>query len=701
MQDHHDHGFHGADSFFQEGMDLLEGDHFEEALHAFDHVVRHHPYHVDALFHRGLALINLSRHAEAAATLRHAIGLAPAEALFHSHCGYALMRDGHPDEAIACFDTALALNPGGYQNKVYKACVLAERRRLGEARALLEEVLADHPGDLDVARHHANVLAALGDTDGALAQFARVLAGQPNNLEALGRRATIFHRLGRTDEAVRTLRELTALDPANAQAWVGLLELMRDGGATRAAVAATADMAVEAGVERAEVFLARGRTLVEDRRFDAAAADLRRARALDERDGETHFLLARAHAGRGKLRNAMTSVNRALQLAPGDAAATLLKAGLHRQLGERIHELALLEMLAIGSPDDFRLVRMKAECLEGLDDPAAAAECVSAFAARFPGHRRALALTARLLEAAGDIPRARRAFDALMAPTSTTVAAGQAIDAADYVAHAHFLIRHGTPSATLKVLDRGAAEHPADAATQTLRALVLQALARHDEAATHLAALVERGEGTAEVHWLLGRARYAGARYPEALESFQTARRLGNRAAHAGGPDAAPTFRVLLAEAFTLHHLGRTLDGVRLLERHAGQFGQWQAEFHESMGDLYAALGAHGKAQALFAEGARLEPGSASMRFKLARACATQGKKAQALRHAAAAVELDDTMPDRLLADPAFVRYAFSPAMNRLTGWRLMAPRARTAAAATLWAAAGMTAWLTRGGGLW
>ncbi|MGI8906980.1 MAG: tetratricopeptide repeat protein [Candidatus Sumerlaeaceae bacterium] len=663
MEEFNEFELHSPDSLFQEGMDLLESDHFEEALHAFDSVLLQQPYNADALFHRGVALINLSRLEEAVTTLECAIKLAPTEALFHSHCGYALLMGGKPDAALEKFEYALELQPDSYQNKVYKACVLAERRKLGEARALLEEVLEDHPEDLEVIRHYANVLAALGEEHEALEQYSTILRESPNSLEAISRRGAIFLRQGNRPEAIKCLREFVALSPNDVKAWTTLLETLTEMDNGPAVIAAAGD-AIESGNDSSEIFMLRGRALLDDRQYDAAITDLRRARTLNERNGEIHFLLARAFAERGRLKHALLSVNRALQVAPKEKRSLLLKARLHHQLAEFEQEGQLLNLLLQESADDFRLVKLKVENLLARHMTAEASASVDAFLGRAPEHRRALLLSAELSERVGDLAASRRRYACLFMQ--------RPISARSYLSFAGFLMRRAEIEPAARLLNEATCEHPQDVALQMLKAVVLQMVERHAECLSHLYEFMRGGMAPPEVHWLLGKSHFALGQHANALEHFQTARQKG-----AGSLGvSAPIFRCLVSEAYCLHQLGRTAQGIQLLEENWSGQDPFACDYHEVLADLYIQTRAYAKAAAVCTKGIERFSESPLLHYRLARCSAALGRKPATLRHLRTAIDLNPQLVQAAKVDSIFQRYALSLSMNRLVKYAFLRERA-------------------------
>jgi tetratricopeptide (TPR) repeat protein len=672
MQDYNDFDLHSTDSILQEGLDLLESDHFEEALGAFDFVLGRQPSNADALFHRGIALVNLKRLEEAVASFRRAIEIAPTESLFHMHCGYALMLSGQMDAALEHFDYALDVQPDNVQTRVFKACALAEKRNLSAASQLLLEVLREHPDNADALFNLATISAATGKDVEALEYFDRLLAMNPNHVEAMSRKSVLHMNRREYDEAIRYLRQITALAPANLAAWHHLLDIH----ASRRewpAVAAHATQAIEGGNETSDLYLVRARALLEQRRVEDAITDLARARELDPRNAEVHYLLARALSERGRLRHAVTSVGRALQLNSSDKRFLLLKASLHHQLGEYDLELQYLNLLLNDSPTDYQLVRMKADNQVARGRLSDAANTISRFLAQEPDHPRALLLMASLADQLENHGVARDFYEKLFRV--------RPVSARAYLSYSSFLMRHSETAKAAEILEAGAAAYPGYAALETARAAALQSLGQHEQCARHLTAFLTKSRQAPEAHWILGKSLFALGRYREALESFQKARKQDTQC----NGNSAPSFRFLVAEAYTLHNLHRTHDGIRLLEHHISQFERYGQEYHEVLGELYEFTKAYAKAQAVYAHGLRKYPQSPTLHYRLARAAAAHGKKKVALRHLAAALALDANLHQAAATEPAFHRYSLSLTMNRLLGFRFVRRRMKMLALYSGW----------------
>lgn len=648
-----------TESVFQEGLDLLEADHFEEALRSFDYVIGRQPGHADAFFHRGIALVNLGRRTEGMASFRHAAELCPTESAYHSHYGYTLLIAGQVDAAIEEFELALGLTPDDPQNKIYLACALVEKRQLGRARSLLEEVLAQHPDHIEALRQHSALVAMLGDGETALRGFQQILSQRPNDLDTLRRLADLHQEANRRGEAIRALRQIVAIDPSAADDWVALVRLCVETG-NRAAVVAHVTEAIAMGIRDAELYMHRGRAYLEQRRVDLAITDLRHARDLDDQSVGIHYWLARAYVEAGRLRQALYCAGRALQIAPRDRRVILLKSQLHRQLGEHESEYQYLKTLQANQPLNFEITRLLVRNYLARHKPGAALATVDAFLHRKPNHIGALLLCAELSETHGDPAQARWCYRQVIRQPRA--------EASAYAAFADFLIRQSDAPAAAQLLETAAGLFPGNFAILLRRAEVLQRLGLFDESVAILEDALREQRPNADMYWLLGKGLYAQQRYEEALDAFQDARTAETRC----NGTAAPSFRCLVAEVCTLHHLGRTADGVRLLEQHLGQFERFERECHELLGELYEQMNQPARASQHYEKSIEKFGESAAVRYRLARCAAALDQKPQALHHLTLAIAHEPALADAAATEPAFQRYVLSLSMQRLLGYRFL-----------------------------
>lgn len=666
-----DFELHSTESVFQTGLDFLESDHFEEALRAFDYIIGQQPYNADAHFHRGIALVNLSRAREAIVSYRAAIEISPNDASLYTHLGYAMLISGSVDEALETLDVALGLQPEGHQARIYKACALAEKRQFGAAREILEDLLVERPEEIEALRHYAAILAALGEEEKALQQLAKILRKHPNNREALRNRAIVLLRQSKRKDAVRSLRELTAVAPDDANAWMLLLETLADSHAWPELVA-QATHAMEAGHESSEVYMLRGRAYLETGSADHAVANLWRSRELNDRNPEVFFHLAHALMIAGKLRHGMKNVNRAIQMKPDDRRFMLLKGELHHRLGEHASELQLVSAGLEARPDDFDFLRQKVRCFASQNRMAEAAAFVDRFIVRLPNHTAALLLGADLSEKLAQADKAHRYYSRIFQSNP--------VGSYAYQLYAAFLMREQMPERAIAVLNTAKLEHPTDSAIEAARVMALQSVGRYFEAAQHIEDYLTLDPATSELHWLASKSYFALERYDDAESHLKQARAIIHL-----DPKAVVPVTWLAAEAIALHKAGKTADGVLLLEKYIPRETYASLEHYLALGEMCELGRWEPKALTIYGQALQAYPNSAQIHYRISRNCALLGKKSSALEHLRLAVELDASIIEMALVEPAFKRYSLSPAMTRTLGVRFVSRKIRLAGAIAGW----------------
>lgn len=663
------HGFNefeanSVEATFQEGLDLLEADHCEEALQSFQWVIDHSPDHAEAHYYRGLTLLHLNRVRDALEAFKRAVALWPTEPMYVTHLGYALLAAGRPREALAELERALELQPDSVQAHLYHAAALAATDDLAGARRELETLIEQEPDNIDIRRHFAALLNKIGDEEGVLTQCRIILAQDPNQLDAIALAANVWLRRGDYASAVRYLRQQVLLDPANVRAWLNLLAAyeMLD---RSDAVVAMASEALELGTEDPRLYLARARHLLAQHRLDDAITDLRAALALDERLFEAHLLLAQALGSTGKLRAALQHAARATHLRPNDRAALLLQADLHRLLGEIEAETRCLATLLAAAPRDFALLQRQVKNLLALKREDDVFATLDQFLSHEPHHQAAWLLYAEAAEQLANEGAAWRAYRRLLGLGRVSVAA--------YLAYAAFLVRRHRLEAAANVLDAATAHYPHEATLQACRAAVLQNLGRPAEACHHLETYLRSAPPSGEILWLLGRAYYMLGHYGRALDAFRRAREL----AGASERLAAPTFQCLLAEAYTLHHLGRTHEAIALLENNFGQYSHHQTDYFEALGELHEFAGHHAKALMLYGRGLESEPARASLHYRRARLLARLRSWRRALESLRQALDSDPSLAAHVRREKLFRPLWLLPAFHRLLGHERLLSAAR------------------------
>jgi predicted O-linked N-acetylglucosamine transferase (SPINDLY family) len=210
--------------------------------------------------------------------------------------------------------------------------------RLDEAERLYREVLARDPGHVQ-AMFHLGVLALqAGRHDDAIAMLARATALAPDNAACHANLGEAQRRRGLLEPSVDSFLKAMSLNPDLAEPVYSLARVLQERGAIDGALAyyrRAAELKPQLGDVQAR--LAAAQALVSERdQQHGARPD---ARAEDLLSATTLMALARPLAVQGRLRDAVTLLQRVVQLQPNMVAAHCNLGVVHAALGE-INEAA-------------------------------------------------------------------------------------------------------------------------------------------------------------------------------------------------------------------------------------------------------------------------------------------------------------------------------------------------------------------------
>lgn len=177
----------------EKAIQLLKSGQFQEAILAFEKILRKHPGNADALHFCGVALHQQGRHKEAATLIQRAITRLPrATSYLNLALCYAAL-DKHTD-AIKQLVSALGLQP-----------------------------------ELIDAWYNLGVLyGQMKNHEAAIASYQKLLLLSPNHLAALNNLGDLLTRVDRKKEAAQVLRHALALRPDFTDAQYNLARLILD-----------------------------------------------------------------------------------------------------------------------------------------------------------------------------------------------------------------------------------------------------------------------------------------------------------------------------------------------------------------------------------------------------------------------------------------------------------------------------------------
>ena len=296
------------------GVGLVAAGQTEEGLAALKRAVRLAPGTPDNETAMVTGLIEADRPDEA---------LESAMRFVDQHEGMAaawgLLADAHqvagqPEQARDAFLKALSLQPG------YPAATLgiaSLERRAGnnaEARDILQQALRQHPDDTRLLYALAEIEVAAAHLDAANSLLQRAVRAAPEQVAPRLMLARLLTLQGNTREAMKLLAD------APGELTTGLLE-------------------------------ARAVAALKAREFNQARQALEELRRRDPGNPQSHFALIRVYFELGERSELAATVERVLELVPGEPRASMAKATLLASEGRVTEAGRLLDALEVADDD--------------------------------------------------------------------------------------------------------------------------------------------------------------------------------------------------------------------------------------------------------------------------------------------------------------------------------------------------------------
>lgn len=294
-----------------------------------------------------------SLNAPAAECYLNASRLAPADFRWPYLLGKLRQQAGEALEAVSYYAAARGLRPDYAPALVSLGDVYLQLNRLEDAEANFKAALAANANE--AAAHYGLGQAALSRRayGEAAKYFERALALAPEANRLHYALAMAYRGLGQTEKA---RAELALSGPVGVRASDPLLDSLQ--GLTRGA----------------RLHLARGKTALDARRFEEAAAEFRQAVAAEPASVPAHFNLGAALSQTGDLRGAVEQFEEALRLDPSHANAQYNLGLVLAQMNRHEEAVSHLQAAVKSSPEDYgaRLLLAQSLIKTGRDEEARA-----------------------------------------------------------------------------------------------------------------------------------------------------------------------------------------------------------------------------------------------------------------------------------------------------------------------------------------
>jgi serine/threonine protein kinase/Flp pilus assembly protein TadD len=204
---------------------------YQEALAAYDKVLKDRPKDWIAWLDRGNVLNQLQKPQDALASYEKAIEINLDSDLAWLSKGNALFALGKPDEALAAFDRALEIRPESYLTWHNRGSLLRDGLgNLPEAIASYDKAVAINPNFYHAWREKGFALAQSGQNYQAIESFKKAIDINPNDYKAWVGRGIALSSLNKMAEALAAFERAQEIQPNDPFVWMNKGSALEGGG---------------------------------------------------------------------------------------------------------------------------------------------------------------------------------------------------------------------------------------------------------------------------------------------------------------------------------------------------------------------------------------------------------------------------------------------------------------------------------------
>jgi tetratricopeptide (TPR) repeat protein len=284
------------------GTALLEMGRLDEAAIHFQKALELQPQYAEARNNLGNVFFQKGRLDEAVADYQKALEIDPKLALARYNLGVAFLQNGRVSEAAGHFQGALQIEPDFAKAHYNLGIALVQLGRVNEALIHYEKALEINPNYAEAEYNLGIALLQIGRLDEAVSHYNKALLINSNYVEAHNNLGTALVQLGRVSEALAHFQRAREINPLNVEAQNNMALVL----------ATFPERRVRNGTKAVEL-AERANHLTGNANASISAT------------------LAAAYAEAGQFPNAITTAERALQLAT-DQGNTALADAIRAQI---------------------------------------------------------------------------------------------------------------------------------------------------------------------------------------------------------------------------------------------------------------------------------------------------------------------------------------------------------------------------------
>lgn len=308
-----------AQSYYNEGIKLKDGNKAAEALEKFKKAISLNPKHTDALYQAGWCQNDLKNYASALNYLRQSAKTGLATAKLYFEMGYAFEKLPNTDSANWYYYKCLELNPTyslafkqlgtiAYFKEDYTTTLANFKKYEENAKTEIRDYLYWYRKGFTY-----NAIKEYSNAKEALLKSVAVKQDYANTYLELGFACS---RLKQDDESIGYYRSAIALDPKSHVAYNGIGEVYRDNKKNPDEAMTWYRKALEQNPTERKACFGMGYCLNSKERFSEAINYLKTAIEKEPTYTAAYVELGYAYSKTGKEQDAETSFKKAIELSP-------------------------------------------------------------------------------------------------------------------------------------------------------------------------------------------------------------------------------------------------------------------------------------------------------------------------------------------------------------------------------------------------
>ncbi len=309
-----------ASEWLERGNQLFRLRRFDEAIKAFDEVIRQKPsFAYLAYYAKGLALFSKGKYKESIEAYKQALEIKPEFGVAWRYLSIIYANSGQYNKALDAINEAIKLqpiNPNGY---LMKGSILASLKRYAEAEKIMTEAIKRSPKTL-VYSVRGSIYESQQKWNLAKADFDTAIKLNPQSIVAYVIRALFYYNQQKWDLVLADYSKVIQINPLYSDIYNRRGNLYRKLKKWELALADYSKL-IELEPEYASAYNKRGNIYYSQQKWDLALADYSKAIEINPKSAVFYYNRGGIYYNNKKWDLALADYSKAIELNPEYASA--------------------------------------------------------------------------------------------------------------------------------------------------------------------------------------------------------------------------------------------------------------------------------------------------------------------------------------------------------------------------------------------